>query len=159
MIGTSDSVNTDTGEYTKGRGIKGRKSRDRVQAQWRRVNQGLSNQELSAMVAEDAANDYGENDYSLAAYGGVIPNVMAYVDDGELLRTPDGQITAIPEQGKPTDSNLVSVPEGTQVLSDKLKVPGTKETFAQAGKRLMRKKEYGNDVYAQNSKMLNERNN
>ena len=159
LIGTSDKVNTDTGEYTKGKGIRGRKSRDRVQAQWRRVNQGLADQELSAMVAEDAANDYGENDYSLAAYGGIIPNVMAYVDDGELLRTPDGQITAIPEQGKPTDSNLVSVPEGTQVLSDKLKVPGTKETFAKVGKRLIRNKKYGNDVYAQNSQMLNERNN
>jgi hypothetical protein len=49
----------------------------------------------------------------MAANGGVIPNALAYVDDGELLRTPNGEIINIPEQGKPTDSNLVSVPEGT----------------------------------------------
>jgi len=47
------------------------------------------------------------------ANGGVVPNTMAYLDDGELIRTPDGQINEIPEEGKPTDSNLVNVPVGT----------------------------------------------
>ena len=76
------------------------------------------------------------------------------------MRTPDGEISQIPEQGKPTDSNLVNVPVGTQVLSDKLKVPGTNETFAQAGKKYMKTgKKKGNDVYAQNTQMLNDRNN
>ena len=28
----------------------------------------------------------------MAANGGVIPNALAYVDDGELLRTPNGEI-------------------------------------------------------------------
>jgi hypothetical protein len=53
---------------------------------------------------------------------------------------------------------LVKVPVGTQVLSDKIKVPGTKKTFAQAGKEIMKKKKYGSDVYAENSKKLNEQN-
>jgi hypothetical protein len=84
---------------------------------------------------------------------------MAYVDDGELINTPQGQILEVPEEGKPTDSNLVNLPEGSRVLSDTLKVPGSKETFAQMGKRLMSKqKTKGKDIYAENSAMLNEMN-
>jgi hypothetical protein len=84
---------------------------------------------------------------------------MAYVDDGELINTPQGHILEVPEEGKPTDSNLVNLPEGSRVLSDTLKVPGSKETFAQMGKRLMSKqKTKGKDKYAENSAMLNEMN-
>lgn len=160
MVGTKDTVNTDTGEYIKGKGIKGRKSREDAMNQWRRVNQGISDANATAVLQEEYANQYGENDYSLAAYGGILPNTLAYLDDGELIRTPDGQISSIPEEGKPTDSNLVNVPVGTQVLSDKLKVPGTNKTFAEMGQKLMKTgKKKGNDIYAQNSQMLNERNN
>lgn len=160
MVGTKDTVNTDTGEYIKGKGIKGRKSREDAMNQWRRVNQGISDANATAMLREEYANQYGENDYSLAAYGGILPNTLAYLDDGELIRTPDGQISSIPEEGKPTDSNLVNVPVGTQVLSDTLKVPGTNKTFAEMGQKLMKTgKKKGNDIYAQNSQMLNERNN
>lgn len=160
IVGTADTVNTDTGEYIKGKGIKGRRSRDKAMQTWRNVNQGLSDARSTAVLQEEYANQYGENDYSLAAYGGVLPNTLAYLDDGELIRTPDGQISSIPEEGKPTDSNLVNVPIGTQVLSDKLKVPGTNKTFAEMGQKLMKTgKKKGNDIYAQNSQMLNERNN
>lgn len=160
MVGTSDKVNTETGEYTKGKGIKGRRSRGRVLAQWRRVNQGIDDTNQGAAMAEDYANEYAGNDYSLAAYGGVLPTTMAYVDDGELLRTPDGKISEIPEEGKPTDSNLINVPVGTQVLSDKLKVPGTNKTFAQMGKKYMKTgNKKGSDIYAQNSQKLNDWNN
>lgn len=160
MVGTSDSVNTDTGEYIEGKGIKGRRSRNRMRAKWRRVNQGIADANATAAAQEDWANEYGDNDYSLAAYGGILPTTLAYLDDGELMRTPDGEISQIPEQGKPTDSNLVNVPVGTQVLSDKLKVPGTNETFAQVGKKYMKTgKKKGNDIYAQNTQMLNDRNN
>lgn len=160
IVGTSDQVNTDTGEYIKGKGVKGRRSRDKKIAQWNRVNQGISDAAATANLQQEYADEYGQNDYSLAAYGGVIPNTLAYLDDGELLRTPDGEISYIPEQGKPTDSNLLNVPVGTQVLSDKLKVPGTNKTFAEVGKKLMKTgKKKGNDIYAQNSQMLNERKN
>lgn len=60
------------------------------------------------------------------ANGGVSSS-LAYVDDGELIQTPDGSISKVPENNKPTDSNLVSLPEGSRVLSDKLKVPGRKK--------------------------------
>lgn len=85
---------------------------------------------------------------------------LAYVDDGELIQTPDGSISKVPENNKPTDSNLVSLPEGSRVLSDKLKVPGRKETFAQLGEKMMaKKKSKYNDRFAENAAKLNEMNN
>lgn len=161
LIGRKGSVDPITGEVTKGSGIRGRKgpSEEELINRSRSIRETNDYRNYNTTAAYDYYQENGYNGYTMVANGGVIPNALAYVDDGELLRTPDGTIINIPEQGKPTDSNLVSVPEGTQVLSDKLKVPGTKETFAEAGKRIMKKQKYGNDKYAENSKMLNERNN
>lgn len=91
---------------------------------------------------------------------GGMSSSLAYVDDGELIQTPDGSINKVPENNKPTDSNLVSLPEGSRVLSDKLKVPGRKETFAQLGEKMMaKKKSKYNDRFAENAAKLNEMNN
>ena len=114
---------------------------------------------MSEQVAADYYQENGYNELSLSE-GGVVPSTVAYLDDGEMLRTPDGTIGSIPEEGKPTDSNLLNVPVGTQVLSDKIKVPGTNKTFAEMGKKLMKKSnKKANNIYAENSQMLNERNN
>lgn len=113
---------------------------------------------IGAQAQQEWDEDYDQNVYTME-FGGQIPSSMAYVDDGELINTPQGQILEVPEKGKPTDSNLVNLPEGSRVLSDTLKVPGSKETFAQMGKRLMSKqKTKGKDKYAENSAMLNEMN-
>lgn len=113
---------------------------------------------IGAQAQQEWDEDYDQNVYTMK-FGGQIPSSMAYVDDGELINTPQGQILEVPEEGKPTDSNLVNLPEGSRVLSDTLKVPGSKETFAQMGKRLMSKqKTKGKDIYAENSAMLNEMN-
>ena len=161
LMGRKGSVDPITGEVTEGSGIKGRRGPSKAELYERSQNIRENNayRDYNTTAAYDWYQENGANDYTLAANGGVIPNALAYVDDGELLRTPNGEIINIPEQGKPTDSNLVSVPEGTQVLSDTLKVPGTKETFAEVGRKLMKKQKYGNDVYAQNSRMLNEMHN
>lgn len=91
---------------------------------------------------------------------GGMSSSLAYVDDGELIQTPDGSISKVPENNKPTDSNLISLPEGSRVLSDKLKVPGRKETFAQLGEKMMaKKKSKYNDRFAENAAKLNEMNN
>lgn len=91
---------------------------------------------------------------------GGMSSSLAYVDDGELIQTPDGSISKVPENNKPTDSNLVSLPEGSRVLSDKLKVPGRKETFAQLGEKMMaKKKSKYNDRFAENAAKLNKMNN
>lgn len=161
LLGRKGSVDSVTGEVTEGSGIKGRRgpSKSELYSRSRDIRENNAYREFNTTAAHDYYQDHGYNGFTMVANGGIIPNALAYVDDGEMLRTPEGEIIDVPEQGKPTDSNLVSVPEGTQVLSDKLKVPGTKETFAEAGRKLMKKQKYGNDVYAQNSKMLNDRHN
>lgn len=112
---------------------------------------------MGSINEQEFYDDY-DNDIQTMAQGGMTSS-LAYVDDGELLNTPQGVIAEVPEEGKPTDSNLVDLPEGTRILSDKRKVPGSKETFAQMGKRLMSKKKTNRtDKYAENAAMLNEMN-
>lgn len=160
-IGSGGSVNEQTGEYKLPSGIAGLfgHSKSYIRNKAGRIKNGIQARQMSEQVAADYYQENGYNELSLSK-GGVVPSTMAYLDDGEMLRTPDGTIGSIPEEGKPTDSNLLNVPVGTQVLSDKLKVPGTNKTFAEMGKKLMKKsKKKVNNIYAENSQMLNERNN
>ena len=160
-IGSGGSVNEQTGEYELPSGIAGLfgHSKSYIRNKAGRIKNGIQARQMSEYVAADYYQENGYNELSLSK-GGVVPSTMAYLDDGEMLRTPDGTIGSIPEEGKPTDSNLLNVPVGTQVLSDKLKVPGTNKTFAEMGKKLMKKSnKKANNIYAENSQMLNERNN
>lgn len=160
-IGSGGSVNEQTGEYELPSGIVGLfgHSKSYIRNKAGRIKNGIQARQMSEQVAADYYQENGYNELSLSK-GGVVPSTMAYLDDGEMLRTPDGTIGSIPEEGKPTDSNLLNVPVGTQVLSDKLKVPGTNKTFAEMGKKLMKKSnKKANNIYAENSQMLNERNN
>ena len=160
-MGSGGSVNEQTGEYQDPSGIAGLfgHSKSYIRNKAGRIKNGIQARQMSEQVAADYYQENGYNELSLSK-GGVVPSTMAYLDDGEMLRTPDGTIGSIPEEGKPTDSNLLNVPVGTQVLSDKLKVPGTNKTFAEMGKKLMKKSnKKANNIYAENSQMLNERNN
>lgn len=160
-IGSGGSVNEQTGEYELPSGIAGLfgHSESYIRNKAGRIKNGIQARQMSEQVAADYYQENGYNELSLSK-GGVVPSTMAYLDDGEMLRTPDGTIGSIPEEGKPTDSNLLNVPVGTQVLSDKIKVPGTNKTFAEMGKKLMKKSnKKANNIYAENSQMLNERNN
>ena len=160
-MGSGGSVNEQTGEYQDPSGIAGLfgHSKSYIRNKAGRIKNGIQARQMSEQVAADYYQENGYNELSLSK-GGVVPSTMAYLDDGEMLRMPDGTIRSIPEEGKPTDSNLLNVPVGTQVLSDKLKVPGTNKTFAEMGKKLMKKsKKKVNNIYAENSQMLNERNN
>lgn len=160
-IGSGGSVNEQTGEYQDPSGIAGLfgHSKSYIRNKAGRIKNGIQARQMSEQVAADYYQENGYNELSLSK-GGVVPSTMAYLDDGEMLRMPDGTIGSIPEEGKPTDSNLLNVPVGTQVLSDKLKVPGTNKTFAEMGKKLMKKSnKKANNIYAENSQMLNERNN
>ena len=160
-MGSGGSVNEQTGEYQDPSGIAGLfgHSKSYIRNKAGRIKNGIQARQMSEQVAADYYQENGYNELSLSK-GGVVPSTMAYLDDGEMLRMPDGTIESIPEEGKPTDSNLLNVPVGTQVLSDKLKVPGTNKTFAEMGKKLMKKsKKKVNNIYAENSQMLNERNN
>lgn len=155
---------TDFDEGTLGTGLRGafrnRKLRKRRAAI--RLN-AFQNREAVAGT-ERLANEFNEDntefDTDVFEYGGRVPSSLAYVDDGELIQTPDGAVSKVPEQGQPTDSNLINLPEGSKVLSNTLKVPGTNKTFAELGDKVMtRKKSKGKDIYAQNADMLNEMNN
>lgn len=155
---------TDYDEGTLGTGLigafKNRKLRKRRAAI--RLN-AFQNREAVAGT-ERLANEFNEDntefDTDVFEYGGKVPSSLAYVDDGELIQTPDGTVSKVPEQGQPTDSNLVNLPEGSRILSNTLKVPGTNKTFAELGDKVMtRKKSKGKDIYAQNADMLNEMNN
>lgn len=160
-MGSGGSVNEQTGEYQDPSGIAGLfgHSKSYIRNKAGRIKNGIQARQMSEQVAADYYQENGYNELSLSK-GGVVPSTMAYLDDGEMLRMPDGTIGSIPEEGKPTDSNLLNVPVGTQVLSDKLKVPGTNKTFAEMGKKLMKKsKKKVNNIYAENSQMLNERKN
>lgn len=160
-MGSGGSVNEQTGEYQDPSGIAGLfgHSKSYIRNKAGRIKNGIQARQMSEQVAADYYQENGYNELSLSK-GGVVPSTMAYLDDGEMLRMPDGTIGSIPEEGKPTDSNLLNVPVGTQVLSDKLKVPGTNKTFAEMGKKLMKKsKKKVNNIYSENSQMLNERNN
>lgn len=160
-IGSGGSVNEQTGEYELPSGIAGLfgHSKSYIRNKAGIIKNGIQARQMSEQIAADYYQENGYNELSLSK-GGVVPSTMAYLDDGEMLRTPDGTIGSIPEEGKPTDSNLLNVPVGTQVLSDKIKVPGTNKTFAEMGKKLMKKNnKKANNIYAENSQMLNERNN
>lgn len=159
-IGNKGSVDPITGEITYGSGFKGKRglSDEELEQMSGMITNMNELRQMSPQIAQKYYNTHGVNDVTMKN-GGISHTTLAYLDDGELLRTPDGSIVEVPEEGKPTDSNLANVPIGTQVLSDKLKVPGTKKTFAQMGKSIMKNKKYGNDIYAQNSKKLNDMNN
>lgn len=155
---------TDFDEGTLGTGLRGafRNKKLRKRRAAIRLN-AFQNREAVAGT-ERLANEFNEDntefDTDVFEYGGRVPSSLAYVDDGELIQTPDGTVSKVPEQGQPTDSNLVNLPEGSRILSNTLKVPGTNKTFAELGDKMMaKKKSKGKDIYAQNSDMLNNMNN
>lgn len=155
---------TDYDEGTLGTGLigafKNRKLRKRRAAIKLNAFQNREGVAATERLLNEFNEDNTEFDTDTFAYGGSNPASLAYVDDGELIATPDGQVSKVPEQGQPTDSNLINLPEGSKVLSNTLKVPGTKKTFAQLGEQMMAKnKSKYNDRFAQNSAKLNEINN
>ena len=153
---TEEAYISDYGSGLFARRGRARRKRDKINAA---VRQNVVAQENTTRLQDEYSQDDTSDAYSFAE-GGKTPFNLAYVDDGELINTPDGNITKVPEEGKPTDSNLVNLPGGTRILSDTLKVPGTNKTFAQLGEEFMTKRQSnGTDKYAENSRMLNDKNN
>lgn len=153
---TEEAYISDYGSGLFARRGRARRKRDRINAA---VRENVVAGQNTARLEDEWAEQDSSDAYSFEE-GGKAPYTLAYVDDGELINTPDGNITKVPEENKPTDSNLVNLPGGSRILSDKLKVPGTNKTFAQLGEEFMSKKQSkGTDKYAENSRMLNDRNN
>ena len=153
---------TEDNKYTLSTGLKGVFGNSRLKRKIAQDKRNIADNRFAVAATERMQNEYAEdnttNAYSFAN-GGVMPSDLAYVDDGEVIKTPNGNINYVPEEGKPTDSNLVNIPGGSTILSDKIKVPGTNKTFAEVAKNNMSKRISKNkDRFAENSRMLNERN-
>lgn len=155
---------TDYDEGTLGTGLIGAFKNKKLRKRRAAIRLNAFQNREAVAGTERLANEFNEDntefDTDVFEYGGNVPSSLAYVDDGELIATPDGQVNKVPEQGQPTDSNLINLPEGSRILSNTLKVPGTNKTFAELGDKMMaKKKSKGKDIYAQNADMLNEMNN
>lgn len=155
---------TDFDEGTLDTGLRGAFRNKKLRRRRAAIRLNAFQNREAVAGTERLANEFNEDntefDTDVFEYGGKVPSSLAYVDDGELIQTPDGSVSKVPEQGQPTDSNLVNLPEGSRILSNTLKVPGTNKTFAELGDKVMtRKKSKGKDIYAQNANMLNEMNN
>lgn len=155
---------TDFDEGTLGTGLRGAFRNKKLRRRRAAIRLNAFQNREAVAGTERLANEFNEDntefDTDVFEYGGKVPSSLAYVDDGELIQTPDGTVSKVPKQGQPTDSNLVNLPEGSRILSNTLKVPGTNKTFAELGVKMMaKKKSKGKDIYAQNSDMLNNMNN
>jgi hypothetical protein len=105
------------------------------------------------------------------AQGGVITNPNARVDEGEVMQEPDGSMETVENsnpnvqqvQANTTDGYVANLKEGTRILSNKIKMPGSKQTFAEAGQKIesklnaMKKREPKSHIEA-NTARLNESN-
>ena len=153
---------TEDNKYTLSTGLKGVFGNSKLKRKIEQDKRNIADNRFAVAATERMQNEYAQdnttNAYSFAN-GGIMPSDLAYVDDGEVIKTPNGNINYVPEEGKPTDSNLVNIPGGSTILSDKIKVPGTNKTFAEVAKNNMSKRISKNkDRFAENSRMLNERN-
>ena len=117
------------------------------------------NQAFASATTQSMMDDYYSQNQlaNTFAMGGIMPTSPAYLDNGELVKTPDGRINEVTGNPNVQDGVLANLPGGTKILSDKLKVPGTNKTFAQMGRGLQ-KKSKNNDAFANTAAELNARN-
>ena len=100
-------------------------------------------------LREDGGNGNGEENASLACggkikrkmpMGGLIPydNVPVEVEGGETAVTPDGTNVQFEGPSHAQGGIPTELPSGTDVYSDRIKVPGTKQTFSDANKKILK---------------------
>lgn len=101
---------------------------------------------------------YDENNMAYTfANGGMIPTNLAYVDNDEVLRDANGNLAMIDNYKPGTDNHLINTNGLESALSPNLKRGRGKETFAEAGEKIMKhyKPSKGNDKFAENTNKLN----
>ena len=107
------------------------------------------------------AEEYWNNNNVAYSFenGGILPD-LAYVDNNEILRDDNGNITKVPNNIPGTDNHLIDSSSLDSVLSDNIKRPGTKNTFAKEGEKLVKrmKPSKGKDKFAENTNRLNKLN-
>lgn len=107
------------------------------------------------------AEEYWNNNNVAYSFenGGILPD-LAYVDNNEILRDDNGNITKVPNNIPGTDNHLIDSSSLDSVLSDNIKRPGTKNTFAKEGEKLVKRMKLskGKDKFAENTNRLNKLN-
>lgn len=112
-----------------------------------------------------------ENNMQYLANGGKVFNPNARVDEGEVMQEPNGNMETVENsnpnvqqvQPNTTDGYVANLKEGTRILSNKIRIPGSKQTFAEAGQKIesklnaMKKREPKSQIEA-NTARLNESN-
>lgn len=144
-----------------GGALKGVFAKKQIRKQKQR-EQAAKDMAQAANITSNMNTDYwADNDQSIYTFadGGVLPD-LAYLDNNEIVRDVNGNIDQVPNTKPGTDNHLVDASGLESVLSDKLKRPGTKRTFAQEGEKLTRmtKSSKGTDVFAENTNRLNKAN-
>lgn len=140
--------------------ISGLKKREQIREQKRRRDTAIATKNSLNYAANTALDYYSDNGEAYTfENGGMLPN-LAYLDNNEIVRYLNGNITKVPNTKPGTDNHLVDSTTLDSVLSNKIKRPGTNRTFAQEGEKLvnMSKESKGKDIFAQNSNKLNKIN-
>lgn len=138
-------------------GIRKKKAIEEAQRRKRNAENNAQGQAIAAELEQQ----FADNNASVYTFenGGIMPD-LAYVDNNELLRDYNGNITQVPNNKPGTDNHLIDASQLDAVLSDHLKRPGTKNTFAKEGQILakMTKPSKGKDKFAENTNRLNKYN-
>lgn len=142
-------------------GLIGSIKRKKQMRALRRRKETLNKTKIGMNAAAETEGEYwDDNDLAYTfENGGILPD-LAYLDNNEVVRDDYGNIVQVPNTQPGTDNHLVDASTLESVLSDKIKRPGTKNTFAKEGQILskMTKPSKGKDKFAENTNRLNKIN-
>lgn len=142
-------------------GLIGSIKRKKQMQALRRRKETLNKTKIGMNAAAETEGEYwDDNDLAYTfENGGILPD-LAYLDNNEVVRDDYGNIVQVPNTRPGTDNHLVDASTLESVLSDKIKRPGTKNTFAKEGQILskMTKPSKGKDIFAENTNRLNKIN-
>ena len=142
-------------------GLIGSIKRKKQMQALRRRKETLNKTKIGMNAAAETEGEYwDDNDLAYTfENGGILPD-LAYLDNNEVVRDDYGNIVQVPNTQPGTDNHLVDASTLESVLSDKIKRPGTKRTFAKEGQILskMTKPSKGKDIFAENTNKLNKIN-
>lgn len=142
-------------------GLIGSIKRKKQMQALRRRKETLNKTKIGMNAAAETEGEYWDNNDLAYTFenGGILPD-LAYLDNNEVVRDDYGNIVQVPNTKPGTDNHLVDASTLESVLSDKIKRPGTKNTFAKEGQILskMTKPSKGKDKFAENTNRLNKIN-
>jgi hypothetical protein len=142
-------------------GLIGSIKRKKQMQALRRRKETLNKTKIGMNAAAETEGEYWDDNDLAHTFenGGILPD-LAYLDNNEVVRDDYGNIVQVPNTKPGTDNHLVDASTLESVLSDKIKRPGTKNTFAKEGQILskMTKPSKGKDKFAENTNRLNKIN-